>query len=485
MKNIINLLKNNGAMLSSDIAKEISEITGEKPASIRRKISRECLKDNSLIARLSLNFPHNEKFIYLKSSGFNVTFFRNLKDAANRTNSIYSYILNAFDFNNGIIEYEKANILSGSPVNIKGHISCNTIVEKLIRLNLCSKVIFDNKIYLHSVNTNRPMAFAQEKIEEHLIQMMKDWIIKNAFSSSGVIRQSSQYANFLWDITAPSYLCFIRENKKPGFIVVDVVYNTIDENSIKYFINKINIVGNFTNVQKAIPILLGKYFTPEALKLAKTKGIIATTPNNLFGEKTASLFENLFKVLINAGTIASENAEQFMSLYNELDAIKGSSLNLAGDLFEFIVGHCYKKFEGGSLDIGKIIKHKGLEKEFDVVLRTERNEHFYIECKGYGHSHKVNKDDVESFLDKIPYVREWHKLYKPTEQPRFKFGLITTSDFKNDAREILENLKNKTKKYDIFYMNGKNFSELVKSSNITDASNIINVLNQHYFKIDV
>jgi len=34
-------------------------------------------------------------------------------------------------------------------------------------------------------------------------------------------------------------------------------------------------------------------------------------------------------------------------------------------------------------------------------------------------------------------------------------------------------------------MNGKNFSDLVKSSNITDASNIINVLNQHYFKIDL
>lgn len=87
--------------------------------------------------------------------------------------------------------------------------------------------------------------------------------------------------------------------------------------------------------------------------------------------------------------------------------------------------------------------------------------------------------------DKISFIRDWYKALKPTEQPRFKFGYITTSDFNDDARELLENYKNKTTKYDIFYMNGKNFSDLVKSSNITDASNIINVLNQHYFKIDL
>ena len=103
----------------------------------------------------------------------------------------------------------------------------------------------------------------------------------------------------------------------------------------------------------------------------------------------------------------------------------------------------------------------------------------------YGRSHLVDQAEVKKFLDKISFIRDWYKALKPTEQPRFKFGYITTSDFNDDARELLENYKNKTTKYDIFYMNGKNFSDLVKSSNITDASNIINVLNQHYFKIDL
>ncbi len=486
MKNIIKVLENNGAMLSSDIAEEVSKTTGENHATIRRKISRECTKKDALLGHLNLKFPHKENFIYLKSQGFNEEFFTNLKNAANKTRSVYSYILNAFDCTNGVIKYNKACILSGSPSKIKGHIGYNTIIENLKKLNLCSEVIFNGNPYLHySINTNRTAALAQEKIEEHLIEMIKDWIVKNSFSSSGVLMKNDEYASFKWDITAPSYLYFIRKNEKPGFIVVDVIYNTIDENAIRYFINKINITKNLKNVPKAIPILLGKYFTPEALNLAKQQGIIATTPANLFGLSTANLFENLFKVLINAGTIAAENFAQFMELFNKLDAIKGASLNLAGDLFEFVVGHCYKKIEGGSLDIGRVIKYDGQEKEFDVILRTDRNEHYYIECKGYGRSHLVDQAEVKKFLDKISFVRDWYKSLKPTEQPRFKFGYITTSDFDDDARALLENYKNRTTKYDIFYMNGKNFSDLVKSSNITDASNIINVLNQHYFKIDL
>ena len=51
MNNIIKFLENNGASLSSDIANAVSEMTREKPASIRRKISREFLNPNSPIAR--------------------------------------------------------------------------------------------------------------------------------------------------------------------------------------------------------------------------------------------------------------------------------------------------------------------------------------------------------------------------------------------------------------------------------------------------
>ena len=63
MKNIIKVIENNGAMLSSDIAEEVSKITGENHATIRRKISRECTKKDSLLGHLNLKFPHKENFI--------------------------------------------------------------------------------------------------------------------------------------------------------------------------------------------------------------------------------------------------------------------------------------------------------------------------------------------------------------------------------------------------------------------------------------
>lgn len=485
MNNIINFLKNNGASLSSDIANAVSKHTGEIPASIRRKISRECAKPNSLISRINLNFPHKESFIYLKSIGFDEDFYKNLKDAANKTNSAYAYILNAFDTANGVLTYNKASILSGSPLRIKGHIGFDTIIDNFKKYNLCYESNLNDQIYLNSQKANTQIAIAQMKVEAHLIEMLKDWIVKNSFTSLGVVNKDNEYANFKWDITAPSFLYFIRNKEKPGFIIIDVIYNTVNENTIKYFINKMNIAKNLKNIPKAIPILVAKYFTPEALNLAKQQGIIATTPNNLFGNATAKLFDDLLNVLINAGSIAATDFPKFMALFDKLNEIKGSALNLAGDLFEFIVGHCYKTIEGGSLDIGRIIKYDGKEKEIDVILRTDKNIQYYIECKGYGQSHLINKADIEEWLQKITFIKQWYDQHHPEDnKPHFSFGFITTSDFTDDAKKLL-NERETAKKFKIFHMNGKDFVLFVRQSEINNATKIINVLKEHYLKQEI
>lgn len=486
MKNIIDFIENNGPNLSSEIAKAVSNKTGELSASIRRKISRECAKQNSLIARISLNFPHNESFIYLKRKGFDSDFYKNLKNAANKTNSVYAHMLNCFDCKNGVMLYKKALILSGTPYRIKGHTGNDKIIEDLKNVKLCYEKELNNQIYLYSNNANDKEALAQEKVEELIIEMLKDWIVKNSFASSGVISKNNAYANCNWDITAPCFLYFIRNGKKPGFIVVDVIYNNVDENAIKYFINKLNIAKSLTNVQKAIPILVAKYFTPEALTMAKKQGMIATTPYNLFGHSTASLFEELLNVLINAGNIAATDFPRFMELFDKLNEIKGSTLNLTGDLFEFIVGHCYKTIYGGSLDIGRIIKYDAREKEIDVILRTERNEQYYIECKGYGKSHLIEKADIEDWFEKITFIKKWYGYYHREEMfQNIKFGYITTSDFKIDAKQFLEEKKGNIKKFEIFYMNGTDFANFVKQSRINNTTKIINVLKEHYFKMPV
>lgn len=486
MRNIINFLENNGPNLSSDIAEAVSKITGEVPASIRRKISRNCASSNSPIARINLKFPHNEGFIYLKSTGFNETFYTNLKNAANKTNSVYSHILNTSGCKNGIMSYKKAFILSGAPSRIKGHIGCDSIIENLKKVNLCHERELNGNIYLYFINADSKTALAQTRVEEYLIEMLKDWIVKNSFTSSGVVDKNSEYANFNWDITAPCFLYFIKNQGKPGFIVIDIIYNNVDKNTIKYFINKVNTAKNLQNVQKAIPILVAKYYTPDALNFAKQQGIIATTPHNLFGQATANLFEELLNVLINAGNIAATDFPRFMALFDKLNDIKGSSLNLAGDLFEFIVGHCYKAIKGGSLDIGRIIKYDGKEKEIDIILRTERNEQYYIECKGYGKSHLIEKNDIEEWLKKIDFINQWHKYYHPHDpKPHFKFGFITTSDFKDEAKNLLEEKEKIVRKYELFHMNGTDFSKFVKENEISDATKIINVLKEHYFKMPI
>lgn len=472
-------------MLSSEIAKKISARTGEETATIRRRISRSITKSQSPIARLNWKFPHRESFIYLKSDGFNELFYENLKKTANETNSIYGYIFNAFGLKKGILSTEKYKILSGCPYRISGHIGYDSALDNFKQINYYTERTIDDITYLYSLDAMQEAAFAQEKIEYYIIKMLKNWLIKNCFTSTGTIEKNDNYATFKWDITSPSYLSFIREVNKPGFVVADIVYNTIDENAIKYFLNKISIAKNQKNIPKAIPILIAKYYTPEAFKLAQKNNIIATTPRNLFGEETADLFEELLKVLINAGNIAANDFTRFLELYNKIDTIKGSSLNLAGDLFEFIVGHFYKVAYGGSLDIGRRIKIDDKSKEIDVILRTERKSHYYIECKGYGQKQLVSKKNIEEWLEKNSFTRKWLLNYHADNLPELNFGFITTSDFEKDAIDLLEKSKSKIKKYNVFYMNGNAFKEAVKSSHIDTAKKIIDTLNQHYFKIEV
>lgn len=307
--------------------------------------------------------------------------------------------------------------MSGSPYRISGHVGYDSALDNFKQINYYTERTIDDITYLYSLDARQEAAFAQEKIEYYIIKMLKNWLIKNCFTSTGTIEKNDNYATFKWDITSPSYLSFIREGNKPGFVVADIVYNTIDENTIKYFLNKISIAKNQKNISKAIPILIAKYYTPEAFKLAQKNNIIATTPRNLFGDETADLFEELLKVLINAGNIAANEFPRFLELYNKIDTIKGSSLNLAGDLFEFIVGHFYKVAYGGSLDIGRRIKIDNKSKEIDVILRTERKSHYYIECKGYGQKQLVSKKDIEEWLEKNSFTRKWLLNYHADNLP--------------------------------------------------------------------
>ena len=485
MKNILKIISEQGPISTSDVAQQINDLYGIRIATTRQKINRELSKKNSSIKKLNINLPHNTSIVYENFTEFDDNFYYNLVKTLNKYNSVYSYIFNILEIKNGMIPKSRFATFSGSPYRIKGHISFETILKNLVDMKLLKIIDIANKEYVTLNQYNLKNVFAQDKVEEIIIKMVKDWLIKNSLASSNAINNKNQYANFEWDITSPCYVYPIRlKNSNNGFIAVDVLFDEIDEEKIKYLINKSNIIKSQKKIPKALIIFIAKFFKKDALELAKKNGIIATTLSNLFGEETNKLFETLLRTLINAGEMVSSNFEEFISLFEKINSTLGKYANIAGQLFEFVVGHCYKELNNGWLEINKIIEIDEEAKEFDVVLQTKTKVIYFIECKGYNHKHLVKKDEIDYWFSKIRIVKEWIKRNKQNENLELIYGFITTSDFDNEAKERLEYLKSNNKKVKIFYYNGKEFLKYLKDKNFDDYSNMNNILYQYYFKPD-
>ena len=496
MENIIEILNNKGGMLSSDLSDELVN-QGFSEVAARKKISRCCNSSNSMVLRLPyLIFPHRAKFVYLREEGYSERFYSNLYDALNKTNSVYSHTFNLLKCHYGVLNENRFKVYSSSPEISSKHINHATLLNNLIKLKLCEyKNINDIRyIYLTESAWDEKRAIAIEKIELLLIDMLKEWLKRTNLGSFNAIDKLSNYGYFYWDISSPSFISpFLTKDNynktiKHGFVVADIVYNIVDENTIKYFVNKLNIVKANKNNRPVIPILIAQGYTKEAFKTGRNKGIIIVTPEILFGKDVANLFENLLYKLSNIAAAATKDIEEFLKLYDQLAKIQGSATHLYGDLFEFIIGVAYREFLPiTSFEIGKLVHiSTGNKREIDVYIKTSNNAVYFIECKGYSQKTMVNENEAKYWTEKVPLLRKWGleniENFDKLEQ---HYEFITTSDFTSKAKEVFEEFNKRTKKYQVVYLNGQQLLELIKLKNINSKDKIIKTLNEHYFKMEI
>lgn len=496
MKNIIEILNNKGGMLSSDLSDELVK-KGFTEVAARKKISRCCSSSNGQILRLPyLTFPHRAKFVYLKKEGYSERFYSNLYEALNKTNSIYSHAFNLLKVHYGVLNEDRFKVYSSSPEISSKHINHETVLKNLITLNLCEYKNINNVryIYLTEPAWDEKRAIALEKIESLLIDMLREWLKRTNLGSFKAINKSRNYGYFFWDISSPSYISpFIKKDNndkkiKHGFVVADVVYNVVDENTIKYFINKLNIVKANKNNRPVIPILIAQGYTKEAFNIGRSKGIVLVTPEILFGKDIADLFENLLYKLSNIAAATTKDIEEFLKLYDQLAKIQGSAAHLYGDLFEFIVGVVYREFlPTSSLEIGKLVSiNTGDRKEIDVYIKTTDNKIYFIECKGYSQKTKVCENDALHWVNKVPLLRKWgFENIENFDKMEQHYEFLTTSDFDNKAKDVFDEFNKNTKKYQIVYLNGKQLLDFIKSKNINSKDKIIKTLNEHYLKMQI
>jgi hypothetical protein len=316
---------------------------------------------------------------------------------------------------------------------------------------------------------------ARLRIEEVALFALLDWLRLQGFVTAhqASVRFGSelpQHGYFAWDLVAPSYIsAFITyENRQPlpGFIVADVsLGHTMSLAGVQYFINKCEKL-RAQKQRPSIAILVADWFDIDAFEAGRKRGLIFTTPRNLFGKDLADLLVELETLLDENASSAHRSDELLSELIAKSDTLshlQGASVNLKADIFELIVGNCITKKFGPVTYGRKFVDVNGGECEVDVLALQPNVAVTAVECKLKLTGTLVSVSEVERwFAEVVP------ALYKQFVQDKwygtadYEFSMWTNSDFHPDALQKLEKFK-QAKRYNVTWKTGQEIKlELAK-----------------------
>ena len=237
------------------------------------------------------------------------------------------------------------------------------------------------------------------------------------------------------------------------------------------------MLSGFKTVRPFIPMLIADSFTPAALNECRSRGVIATRPETVFGQDVARALEDLLQVLTN---VASADSERIERIFKKLSSIEGAAGNLRGALFELIVGYCVKELEGGQVDVGRVVRNSETFKsaEIDVLCHKQRTVNIY-ECKGHQPTVKVRRKEIDRWLHvSIPTIYSTLKQDQQFSGSSFTFEFWTTASFDEESLDLLEEAKAGTLKYAIDWKSGKGVRAYAQG---LSTPGIRKILDDHYF----
>lgn len=484
-----------GPTLSSEVRKEL-EKHGISAVAARKRIERA----KGTIKHLEgITFPHNEQFLYIEDQVAAPVFRSSLLKAFDQTNSCYGMAINSLEARKGVILKKDFGIISGSPINVKGHLSSKSVLENLTDLRMveCSGLSVGECVHLSNQDSETidVKSFkARLKIEKIILDGFKEWVKKLGIVSYQKVSirgdaNRDNFGSFEWDINAPSYTHpFVRFDKsgspKPGFLVGDVIWSSIDkENHIKYFLNKCRIIRNNNKNRPFIAFLIAKRFAKDAFNRGRREGLIFTTPENLFGKGVSEGLSNVFELFSNDAVGQDKLPDRIGEIFKKLESFKSIIGNLRGKLFEMIVGDSVNR-AGYTVEIGLNITDPKSRKNAEIDVLAESGNHKKVtvyECKGNLEDYEIGESIVRKWVTiSIPRINSWLNInpgrYDQADQKRFEFW--TTGKFHIDAINYLKGMKKKSK-HSISWKDRKDILSYIKKSGSNDS---IKVINQYYSK---
>ncbi len=488
------MLKANGPSLTSDvIARMVSDGASESAA--RKRVQRS-LGDVERLA--GVRFEKNARFIYLPDQYGTDAFWRGLEGAFHQAGKTYWATVVNLLARGGRCPKGLFARVTGAPAARTRQLSPDRIFERLSAINLLEEVeVGDGDgTYVQF----RPLSYVREAIptvrarllaENIALHGVKEWARRIGFGSYGRFAMRLEepapvVSGISWDLTAPSYfrpLISVKDGKaKPGFLVCDInLTDTINEAEAEAFVRKCDMASAPSNVGPIMPLLIGHVFSAAAFDLAKRKGILAITLQNLFGDEIAEALKNLVAVLTDAGATASVNPGHLDSILQSLTKVQGAADNLRGTLFELVIGSLVKDVDGGFLTCGERCTdlQTGREAEIDVQLNRDDKSLLVLECKAKLPGSRVSETEVRKwYSDRIPLIQKILTRDGLTEKT-IRFEIWSNGEFTDSALKWLKKQQLDFESYSLGWLDGKGLKAYADKAK---QASLRKILNEHYFR---
>ena len=495
---LIDLLKQTGPLLSSDLSKLLETKSGLTPEAARKRVERGCAG----VTRLNhIIFPHRARFCYLQDDYGSPLFFDNLMEALKKTRSSYFAALQALALRGNVMPRRHFLIACGAPVAQKKHISAETLLERLVKATLVKEVALpggESCVVRCDHHQMLEMTSMWAKMKGRLIAekvtllAVKDWARNLGMVSYDSVETREdeglealpKVGTFNWDLAGPSYLFPMREYVstalKPGFFVCDLALNGwVNAAHLAGFVNKCVTLRSLKKVGKCLQIFVAESYQTEAFALLKEQGIIPATTESLFGRDVAVALKNLCTVLTDTAKL-TQNPEALDKIFNDLSRIEGAASTLRGSLFEFAVAQIARStFLGYPQEMNRIVKDSiGAEAEIDVLVHRPNHEVVFIECKGIHPISTLDDAEVEKWLLKrSPVIRGFVKTHSEWSGICQRFELWTSGKLSENATAMVNAARAKNPKLDIQLRDSEYVLAQAMSSN---DQGLIKAYRQHF-----
>ena len=482
-----NFIKNNYAVSSKQIIKHFTAL-GEKTDTIRKAISR--LKQPYMRLKY-IRLANNAQILYHKENWLTIDFCKKVTNILKDDNSIYDAALEAIKARGGYVLEKYFPILSGSGEQ-KKHIWPNKIKDNLISAGLLIEDDIENLgkvLYLLEAEGNNVAAFVRAYCiqEQVMLQLIEDWLKRlnfityNQTCHKNLTEDLPKFATTYWDITSPSYLLPLMRANKQGSVICDLFLKDIsDVSQIQYIMKKLELLSVQKNISRYLPIIIAPSFSQEAFMSLKRNGIIPASFDNLFGKETAKLFSELYISLQNLAAAITKDPEKQYTLFEKISTFENISNQIRGPLFEMICIHLVHTTRQGFVENGKNIFCQTLKKYLELdIINESPTEIFIAECKGYQPYHLISFQEIKEWLDNTTHIRKsLISMNEERNNKKFTFHFWTSSNFSNEALELLEKKKNKLH-IEIKWKNGQEIMREIKQYKLKGAEKM---LNDYFFK---